>query len=378
MKILFVTSYPLEYNTSGNIRNLGLISGLIENGNSVSTLSPYPTDDTLFSGKLLDYPFEKRYWIGSLSKTVAIQSRNKLLLKAKAFLYKWNNAFAVYDRRRYLVKNIKEGLINEKFDIIISSSDPKSAHLYAEKLLKIDKSICKRWIQYWGDPFSNDISTTHSFSQNRVLKEERRLLELASKVIYVSPFTAKELTKKYPEFSEKITFLPIPFLKKQRTEVSRKGDTVVYLGDYFSKNRNIMNLVNVFKKEKIKSAIIGNSDLAIRPTEFMIVKERLAGKELENLIKDVMVYTCVCNLHGSQIPGKIYHYVDTDKPILVVIDGDNQDELKEYIESFDRFYICNNTEKSIANTLKTIFADNHKFSTPQSLEPTYIAEKFLL
>ena len=39
MRILYITSYPLEYSSSANMRNIALIKGLIENGNEVHTLS---------------------------------------------------------------------------------------------------------------------------------------------------------------------------------------------------------------------------------------------------------------------------------------------------------------------------------------------------
>ncbi len=380
MNILFITAYPLEYNTSGNVRNMGLINGLVENGHSVSTLSSYPTDDSLFTGEIMQFPFSKRYWIGSKSKSITLESKNKWLEKLKGVVYKWNNSLSVYDRRRFLVKDIKHGLVDEKFDVIISSSDPKSAHLFAEKLISLDKSICRKWIQYWGDPFSNDISTKHSFSEKRVAKEEKRLIKLADKIVYVSPFTASELSKKYNDYKEKISFLPIPFIRKIKSDKpnnAKKGKLVVYLGDYFSSNRNIMNLVDVLKTEGIDSAIVGNSDLQIPSTNEVIVKKRLIGPNFDTIINNVAVYTCVCNLHGSQIPGKLYHYVDTGKPILVVLDGDNQDELKKYIESFDRFYICYNTKESISKTLQTIFEEDKTFTTPQQLDPRFIAEEFL-
>ena len=53
MEILFITSYPLEYNTSANIRNISVLNGLIKNGHRVYTLSPYPTNLAFYSGRLL-------------------------------------------------------------------------------------------------------------------------------------------------------------------------------------------------------------------------------------------------------------------------------------------------------------------------------------
>ena len=91
MNILFVTSYPLEYNSSANIRNWGLIEGLLANGHMISTLSPYPTDRELFNGKLLSDYFEKRYWVGSMTQNqgdprdVLPPNKTKARIKSIAF-----------------------------------------------------------------------------------------------------------------------------------------------------------------------------------------------------------------------------------------------------------------------------------------------------
>ena len=62
MNILFVTTYPLEYNTSANIRNIALIEGLLKLGHVVSTYSLYP-EDARFFNKILSIGIKSRYWI---------------------------------------------------------------------------------------------------------------------------------------------------------------------------------------------------------------------------------------------------------------------------------------------------------------------------
>lgn len=378
MRILFVTSYPLEYNTSANIRNMGLIQGLCENGNDVSTFSIYPADENLYSGSLLNFPFFKRYWIGS--KTTVSVNPDKKSFKGtiKKFVFNVMSNWMVYDSKALSAKQIDSGMIGEKYDIIISSSDPKSAHLFAEKLIKKHPHQFSRWIQYWGDPFSNDISAAHKHSENRTKKEEKRLISLADKVVYVSPFTRDDLAKKYSEFSDKMVFLPIPFSKKQRTNnVETEKNLVGYLGDYSSKNRNILPFVEAINNSRIKAVIAGSSDLNISSTDCLTIKGRLHGEEIDNLAEMVGVYVCVCNLKGTQIPGKVYHYVDTGKPILIVLDGDKEEALRGYFESYERFYLCRNTSEEISNSLQEILSEYKTFTTPRMLQPRVIAEDFI-
>lgn len=380
MKILYVTSYPLEYNTSANIRNQGLINGLIKNGHEVYTLSPYPNDLRFFSGELLNTPFAGRFWLDSPSEPALKKDTPQTHIKLKTWLLTIYSTFSVYDRRSSYAKRV-DGLTigSEEYDIMISSSDPKSAHLVAEMVLKRSKGRIGKWIQYWGDPFLNDVSHDHLLQKNKIRREERRLLSKADKIVYVSPFTAEELESNYPEYKNKIAFLPIPYIDAPEMPGSACVGTeyVAYMGNYGSVNRNIMPLIDAVNSLNVHTAIIGNSDVKIEPNEHLIIKERIPSKELEEFTKKVKVFVCICNKKGTQIPGKVYHYVNSGKPILIILDGDRIDKMKEYFESFDRFYLCGNNQRDIESTLKTILSENKVFSTPDALNPTTIAEKFI-
>ena len=58
VKVLYVTAEPLEYNSSANIRNWGLVEGLHANGVAVYTLCPYPTDRKMFNGVVDNRSFD--------------------------------------------------------------------------------------------------------------------------------------------------------------------------------------------------------------------------------------------------------------------------------------------------------------------------------
>lgn len=377
MNILYITAYPLEYNTSGNVRNMSIIKGLVNNGHQVSTMSPYPTDTSLFSGKLIVFPFKQRYWLGSKEPAVNIQPTNGLLMWVKCKLYKLNNAISVYDRRSSYTKYVKDLNIDQQFDIIISSSDPKSAHLFAEEYLKRDNNKGIRWIQYWGDPFTGDISNKHSFSEGKIRKEEKRLLGIADKVIYVSPLTAEAMKVSYPEHSSKIAFLPIPYIESAKEEKRDTNKLVAYLGDYNSHNRNILPFVEAVNRLGIETAIVGGSDLKIDGNDHLTVKGRMTGDELKRITSQVGVYICICNLYGTQIPGKIYHYANSPYPILIILDGENKELLRDYFASFDRFYLCDNTVDSIVECLQIIRQENKSFVAPEKLSPSYLANEFV-
>ena len=378
MKILFVTTYPLEYSTSANVRNMGLIQGLRDNGYDISTFSCYPNDPHLYSGDMLDFPFYKRYWIGPKTMIAIDHTKKSFAGRLKRIASKIVSNMSVYDGRAFLSRQIKSNMIEEDYEYIISSSDPKSAHLFAEKLISSHSSKLKKWIQYWGDPFTNDISVDHRFSNRRIQKEEERLLSLANKAVYVSPFTLNDMQIKYPALKNKLIFQPIPYYKKTTAlNVITDKSLIGYLGDYNTKNRNILPLVEAVKKINVNTVIAGTSDLVIPSTEKLKVYGRLHGKDIDELAAKVGIYICVCNLHGTQIPGKVYHYVDSRKPILIILDGDNEDELKDYFDGFNRFYTCKNNSTDISETLQRIIMEYHSFETPPMLNAKVIATKVL-
>ena len=379
MNILYITSYPIEYNTSANMRNLGLIAGLLKEGHNVSTFSPYPLNKAFYSGELTRLPLKKRYWIGSVGTEDDSENKGKKPGKIKKTLETLYNTLAIYDRRSWLTKLINCHSVEEDFDIIISSSDPKSAHLLAESLIRKRPSVCKKWIQYWGDPFFGDITNRSLFKSFLVKREERRILKQANKAVYVSPFTAEDVKARISEISQNIQFLPIPFIEKsfEQESLNENCQLISYFGDYYSRIRNISPLVTAINELKVPSAIVGNSDFKIEEQEYLTVRERMNSKDLQELANKTWVYVCLCNRHGTQIPGKIYHNVATGKPILIILDGNNTDKMRHFFESFKRFYICNNDVEDIISTLLIIRKEKKVFDVPESLKPENIANQFV-
>lgn len=384
MKILYITSTPLEYNSSANMRNLAIIKGLQELGHEVSSFSSEVVKDSIYANNIENtIKFKNRYWIklGSLQSNITnnIKNKNNVKKVIKNKIYKIYTKFSIYDPKKVLVKKITKSTIVDKFDLIISSSDPKSSHLLAEKLIKLNPDITKRWIQYWGDPFAGDINKNTIVPTKFIKKEEKKLIDLCDKVIYVSPFTLEEQNENYPDCKNKMEFLPIPYVKEKiYKEVKNSKVTLGYFGDYKSKDRNIKPLYKVIEKEKgLYLNICGNSDLSLLQKENMTIKTRQKLDVVEKLEENCDILLCVCNKKGTQIPGKVYHYAATNKPILIILDGDKKEELRKYFESFNRYVLCENTESEIINAINNIRNSNIDYKPLESLSAKKIAEKFI-
>ena len=53
MKILYISTSPLEYSASSNMRNIALLKGLTENGHNICTLTPEAQkDSSLYDDKI--------------------------------------------------------------------------------------------------------------------------------------------------------------------------------------------------------------------------------------------------------------------------------------------------------------------------------------
>lgn len=382
MKVLFITADPLEYNSSANMRNRAIIKGIIENGNEVSTLSAALNVNSIYSDNNgVDLKLKKRYWIQDIIK-INVNKEDKsrtIKRKIKEILYNIYIKFSIYDPKKRLLKKINTTEIEEEFDLIISSSDPKSVHLLAEKLIMDNPKITKKWIQYWGDPFASDINQKVYLPNKLIRKEEERLIALCDKVVYVSPFTLDKQMQLYPKYSNKMTFLPIPYIKEKiYVDTQNIKTTLGYFGDYNFNDRNIIPLYKAISKNtEIELNICGNSNLKLENKENIKIRPRQNLSVIEILEEKSDILVCVCNKHGTQIPGKAYHYAATNKAILIIVDGENQEKIKKYFESYNRYYICENNENAIIDMINKIQNNKMEYQPSQKLLPQNIAKEML-
>ena len=274
MKILYITSTPLEYNSSANMRNIAIIKGLQQLGNEVSSLSSEAVNSSIYSDDISGIiNLKSRYWLklGAIQSNITnnINQRNNFKKIIKNRIYKIYTKFSIYDPKKTLVSKVSKDFIKEKFDLIISSSDPKSSHLIAEKLIELNPNITKKWIQYCGDPFVGHINKNSIIPANVIKREEKRLIGLCDEVVYVSPFTLEQQQKNYPEYKDKMKFVPIPYIEEKIfTTGSNSKVTLGYFGDYKSSDRNIKPLYEtIIKNNDCYLNICGNSDIKLEEKE---------------------------------------------------------------------------------------------------------------
>lgn len=385
LNILYVVSRPLQINTSASIRNKATITGFIENGHKVDLITTAPDSNHLaFDVSMEMAQLNCKYIeLQGIQSVARIGRRLKFLRPFYSSVIKLFQRNSIYDNLSDIVKHTGEvDLKAKKYDFIISSSDPKSSHLFVEKLLlEQGKYFQGKWVQIWGDPFYDDITLLKNVNRNDVYNEENRLLGGADKVVYVSKLTLLKQQDRYVSNALKMEFHPIPYNREIVTANRNLRDldvvNLAYCGDYASNVRNIVPLYNAIKDcKKANLVIYGNSDITLNNTENITLKRRQSYEKVDELESKSDILVHLSNLRGSQIPGKIFQYSGTSKPILFILDGDSA-LLRSEFEKYNRYYFAFNNSDSITKTIEQIVADNRSFDPVEDFSKKIIARAIL-
>ncbi len=380
MDILFITLGPIDATFSLSFRNRALLNGFVKLGHSVDVLTIYPYDSSIQikTLELSDYGRIVRF------SDRADEIKRKNFLKKGASNLISNLFRSIYhilmpfDSSYFLIKKLNVSFLGKnKYDTVISSSDPKTSHLAVKRLIRTGL-IYKNWIQYWGDPLANDITSKLIYPKSFLRWLEKYLLNGADKIVYVSPITCKEQAISFRNYAFKMCFLPIPYEKEKIYPSTKNNDFIVgYFGFYLKSVRNIVPLYNSVKKitGNIHLNIVGSTDLKLEESPNISISPNSNDISKHESNSDLIVV--ILNLRGGQIPGKLYHLAATNKPILVILDGDYKDVIKEYLEGFGRFIMCENNEQSISGAICKQALLNKEFFPCPLLSSTIIAREFL-
>ncbi|MFJ7729659.1 hypothetical protein ACIQXV_26605 [Neobacillus sp. NPDC097160] len=382
MKILFICLFPIEANNSAMMRNLALVNGLISNSCQVDFVTIPPSKNVQAVNKSDNFEginIVRLKGNDLYNAVTSVKGNKNSVLKnlTISVLRKVYHKFSIFHYTLKIAKHIDIGILNsQEYDLVISSSDPKTAHITAINLIKQGLKY-KKWIQYWGDPMAMDI-TNHSIYPNFYLRNiEKSLLKDADHIIYVSPCTYEAQKKAFPDLAKKMTFVPIPFREgKIYPEVKKDRFLIGYFGAYMKISRNIEPLYNTCDSlnQDVELIIMGETDCSFETKENISIFPRGDASEYEAK-SDLLV--CVLNKSGTQIPGKIYHYAATNKPILIILDGENKETIREYLEPYNRYVFCNNNEDEINWAIKEIKEQTVQYEPCEAFDSKIIARRIL-
>ena len=106
-----------------------------------------------------------------------------------------------------------------------------------------------------------------------------------------------------------------------------------------------------------KLTIIGNSNIYLGDKDNIFIFPRKEKKEIDKVEDGSDILIHLSNLSGGQIPGKIYNYSATNKPILFILDGDSERIIRQF-GKYNRYVFCKNDKEDILLKIKYII-DNY-------------------
>lgn len=380
-RILVIKLAPYDSLVSSNMRMLALMKGLDQLGYSMDLLST-PKSNVLVDNDMSDYPFLDRVNIvytgqSNLYEAVVARRKSGIVGKLYPIAKKIYHRLSLYNHTDKVAKAISIDILPQReYEYVIAVSDPKTTYIALQVLLQQGLKA-KKIIEYWGDPLYGDVTQKAIYPAFVLKREERRFLSLANKIVYTTPMTLKMEQKTYPEYADRMVCIPTANATQKIYDDPRNDVyTVGYYGGYKSTVRNIMPLYQAFHKliGIAKLNLVGDTDLNLVSTVNIIVKPRGVVKELE---EKTDLFVCVLNNSGTQIPGKIYHMAATNRPILVVLDGEMKESIAEYLKTFNRYVTCENTAEDIEKAVRSIMADTRVWAPCERLEPEQIGAEML-
>ena len=399
MKVLYVTGSCLTRNTSANMSHNAFVQGLIENDCDVDIVMAedswgaqdqglpvwkeakyYVFRSTSFADSLrnrLRGNSQKQLQSGSSPEKTPYTSREpKKNLKTairtigKRTFYAVFKPDPLYPLEKEWLKNARHFRSEKRYDLVISNSSPAASHRLVAEWKKRGSIQFDRWVQIWEDPWYHDLYGGHT---REVEQEEHRLLQEASEIVYVSPLTLMYQKRYFPDCADKMSCVPLPALQFEEEQGKQKNEefSVGYFGDYYSQTRDLSPFYEAIKRTGYRCYIFGDSDLSLEKTDKIEISGRVTLDKLQKIQDKTTVLVHLCNLRGGQIPGKIYHYSVTDKPILFILDGTEEEQkaLRSYFEPFNRYCFCHNTADEIEKTLDRISKAKKNFVAVNAFLP---------
>ena len=389
--VLVVIADNLKKNSSACMANAAYIKGFLENGYDVTVIMPECDEADKDPG--ISLPTGVRYCTfqekGALTKGIAkavkptafTNTKPSTLTRLKSIIRVQLSKFRqllvrsfsnslFYNSKYFISQVIKNFAIycDREYELIISLSSPVAAHYLAEQIIDKTPLNAKKWCQIWEDPWYYDLYTDKTKS---IYNEEHRLLSKADAIEYVTPLTCYYQKKYFPEYAGKMFWSFLPYnndvfnnesdLRINDASVTKLG----YFGEYVSKVRNIMPLVEaVSELNDYKLVICGNSDLDLTHFNNVLPQGRVSVERVRELQDACGVLVNISNLKGGQIPGKIYQYAATKKQILFVLDGTEEEKsiILDTFSKYKRFIFCENNKDALIACLNNLEEACHNIS----------------
>lgn len=382
MNILVITGCCLQENNSASLSHAAYINGMIKLGNDVDLLCAshegVAVDDSIDMPKVTDlFEFDGTSLYekiaGSRNRgrseatasdlkgpvdSVKAENSNKTSLSRKMISgvkKTLRGMYGIYNPSIVWFYRAKKFRPKKNYDVVVSMAYPPVSHKLAGYMIK-NKIICpKKWIQLWEDPWAEDLGNKDDYNKSK--RAEGKLLDEAWDIVYVSPLTMINQQRIFPNNKSKMRWVPLSvYYDNNSVKYSQSENRYGYFGAYNPDVRNLQPFYEAAKNTGISVDICGSPFGLFESTDKISISPRLPVQELKHHEDNVNVIICLFNLGGGQIPGKIYQYAASNKIVLAILDGSEEEKrlIKEYYSKYNRFIFCENTVESITKAISDI------------------------
>ncbi|MGB9975786.1 glycosyltransferase [Thermovenabulum sp.] len=400
MKILIITANFAPRGASSAIRPVNFVKYLKRQGHKVNvitydtnTLTVFSPPDVSLSEKV---PLEvevKRVSPGPLRKWILRQKAGSYEEKCKIKENAKNNLFLsllIPDPHIDSILNFfREGVHQIKSfapDVLLTFGYPFSIHIVGALLKRCYPKIC--WVADYGDPWSGSpISELPRPVWRKWIdyQLERVLLHLCDIVTVTTDATKELYLSLFPFLSSRIEVLPMGFDPEDFENISPKPRPAaeeelvwfVHTGRLYSEARDPKAFVNALSillqddpnvRNKIKVYFVGEVEDSIKA--YMLT---LPAKDVIKFIPWVPVRESIAwmkaadflllfgNRGGVQIPGKIYQYLGSGRPIFMIKLFEADPTVKITLSTEDSIIVMND-EKQILKALRSVLSRHRVIS----------------
>ena len=380
MNILVITGCCLQENSSANLSHAAYINGMTRLGNDVDLLCAshkgVSVDNSICMPEvnaLFEYDgtslYEKISGSRNRDKSDAAVSEGlsaspkvgnsnktsfgqKMVSGVKKTL---RSMYGIYNPSIVWFYRAKKFRPKKNYDIVVSMAYPPVSHKLAGYMIKNKIVRPKKWIQLWEDPWAEDLGNKDDYNKSK--RAEAKLLDEAWDIVYVSPLTMINQQGIFPNNKSKMRWVPLSvYYDNNSVKYSQNKNRYGYFGEYNPHVRNLRPFYEAAKSAGINVDICGSPFGLFEGTDKISISPRLPVQELRHHEDNVNVIICLFNLGGGQIPGKIYQYAASNKIILAILDGSEDEKrlIKEYYSRYNRFIFCENTVESIKTAINNI------------------------
>lgn len=295
---------------------------------------------------------------------------------------KFNRLLKLIKSTFFLSKYKKEILqsitVKDKPDLILSHTPSFEAVPYCIVLKKLFGDV--PYYQYWSDPIALSGIIPEKLNYKRIpfYFAEKRALNIADEIIYGTKTLFDFNSALFRKQAYKMRYVDIAYINKSKLDASqlRSRFEFIYAGNYYSETRNILPLYEAFNElgNEFKLHIYGGSDFELKSTDNITVNKRISPKDLEKTEASFVNNICLLNHSCIQIPGKLFYQTDTNQNTLVIADGIYANKIIEYLNTYNRFVICNNSKEEIVKAIKS-FTESDDYSCPVHIKMNYSPKK---